>query len=329
MKKNILSKNFLGNTGIAVSPVGFGALPIGPSQYKLAVDNAGELIYFAYKKGITFIDTAQYYKTYPHIRFALDRILMENPDATLPVICSKSLCTDYEGMTNAVDEALEAMNLPHIDIFLLHEVRTGMFEMRSEAWKALKKAKEIGKVKAIGISTHHADVVSKMSGIDDCDVIFPLINFRGMGIRYGDSAGTRLQMETAIKKCRKKGKGVFAMKVFGGGNLTGHYQEALDYICSNEDLDSFVIGFGSKFEILDIISYLDGTMLPTYAPDISHKRITVNQEDCEGCGTCIDICHSAAISFSKDNGLAVIDSSKCITCGYCAQGCPVRAIIMY
>ncbi|CDA91069.1 4Fe-4S binding domain protein [Firmicutes bacterium CAG:238] len=101
-----------------------------------------------------------------------------------------------------------------------------------------------------------------------------------------------------------------------------------------------MLGFGCRRDIDDIVSFLDGSMPQDYVPDVSAKRVRVNQEDCEGCGTCLAVCHSAAITYNK-NGLAEIDRSKCITCGYCAQAskcnpcgycaqaCPVRAIIMF
>ena len=41
----------------------------------------------------------------------------------MPVICSKTLESDYESASAAVDECLSELNLEKIDIFLLHEVR--------------------------------------------------------------------------------------------------------------------------------------------------------------------------------------------------------------
>ena len=55
-----MKKVMLGNTGIEVSIVGFGVLPIGPSQLALPVDQGAEIIKYAFRNGINFIDTAQY-----------------------------------------------------------------------------------------------------------------------------------------------------------------------------------------------------------------------------------------------------------------------------
>ena len=61
---------------------------------------------------------------------------------------------------------------------------------------------------------------------------------------------------------------------------------------------------------------------------ISKKKVYINQEDCEGCGSCKAACPAGAI-FYNENGLAEVDHEKCLTCGYCSPVCPVRAVIMY
>ena len=65
-----------------------------------------------------------------------------------------------------------------------------------------------------------------------------------------------------------------------------------------------------------------------YNPDVSRKKMIVEQTNCEGCGACMSMCESEALFFNKD-GLAQIDESRCLTCGYCAPVCPSRAIILY
>ena len=50
----------------------------------------------------------------------------------------------------------------------------------------------------------------------------------------------------------------------------------------------------------------------------------VEPEKCEGCGTCVDTCPSAAIEL-KD-GKAVVDAQICADCGACVDACPTQAI---
>lgn len=385
MKKCFLTKarpqtRMLGRTGLAVSCVGIGVLPMGPGQLDLPLDEGASVICDALRRGINFIDTAQYYRTYPYIRRALEVMRLvteENPrgavasvssenlcgaaspamrgkmdasarddseiefcphvayddrphrsDMLRPVISSKSLASSYDDMMAAIEECRSALGLKTIDIFLMHEVRTAQFAARAGAWQALQDARATGLVRAIGISTHHADVARAMADVAACDVIFALLNYRGMGIRCGQDAGTKEEMAAALTVCKAAGKGIYTMKALGGGNLTADYQKALDYVFSQDCVDAVMVGFTNTSEIDDIICYLSGTMESSYNPDVSRKKMYVNQEDCEGCGACLKICAAGAVHYNK-NGLAEIDQSKCLTCGYCAQGCPVRAIIMY
>lgn len=315
--------NELGKTGIHVTEVGFGVLTVGRTQMDLPVEEGAAVLRYALECGINFLDTAEYYETYPYIKEALRG---SNFD---PVIASKSLGHSYGEMKHAIEEARIALDRDVIEIFLLHEVRNDPdFDNRAGAWECLQDAKAKGLIKAVGLSTHHVDVAEKAAELKELDVLFPLINFRSLGIRKGTAPGSKEEMALEIKKAANAGKGVFAMKVFGGGNLTGHYLEAIDYIRGLEGISSMMIGFGYNHEIDRILEVMNGTIDPGYVPDLSKKKIRIDQGDCEGCGACIERCPNHAI-FRNRNGLAEVDHSICLTCGYCSPVCPVRAIIMY
>lgn len=318
----------LGNTDICVTPIGLGVLTVGNTQLNLPLKEGAEIVRYAYDKGIRLFDTAQYYETYPYIAEAFKDVDMsiENPDR--PVIASKCLDGSYEAMEFAIKECLEALSIDKIDIFKLHEVRQDPdWQERQGAWQCLKDYKAKGIIKAIGVSTHHVDVVEKMADVEDCDIVFPLINYAGLGIRKGSEPASAEEMAFAIRKCLEAGKGVFAMKAFGGGNLTGSYMKALNYV---EELGchSIMVGMGSKEEVDNLIDYAEGKLSPDFQPDVSFKKIRIDQGDCEGCGACVRRCPNKAIYYNNA-GLAQVNEDICLTCGYCAPVCPVRAIIMW
>ncbi len=329
-KKNssAMKRNKLGNTDIYVTPIGLGVLTIGNTQLDLPLEEGAEVVRYAYEKGINLFDTAQYYETYPYIREAFKDVDMsyDNPDR--PIIASKSLDHTYEEMEAAIHECLDALGIDRIDIFKMHEVRQEPdWSDRAGAWQCLIDYKKKGIVGAIGVSTHHVDITEMMADIPECDIVFPLINYAGLGIRKGAGPGTAEEMEAAIRKCLDAGKGVFAMKAFGGGNLTGTYMKSLNYV---RDLGchSIMIGMGNKGEIDDIVRYAEGELPEDYQPETRNKKIHIDQGDCESCYACIERCPNKAI-YVNDEGRADVNYDVCLTCGYCAPVCPVRAIIMW
>lgn len=75
-----MEKYYLGKTGIKVTELCFGALPMGPMQANISVEKGAKLIRAGLERGINFIDTAEVYQTYPHIKkafpFSKDKALL-------------------------------------------------------------------------------------------------------------------------------------------------------------------------------------------------------------------------------------------------------------
>ena len=340
---NWMEKRALGKTELCVSRAGFGVLALGETHKAMPDEEGADLLMYGLSRGISFYDTAEYYDEYPLMKRFIEEAEAAGIGREEMVISCKSLASDYSGMKSAVDHALDEMGLEYIDIFLMHEVRPGQLPLRRGAWHALQEAKLEGKVRAIGLSTHHVDVAGAAAsgGVEGCDCVFALLNIEGLGIRCGepggpggalpgywteDRAGARDEMEQALGACHDAGIGVFIMKVLGGGNLAADYRKALDYAFSLDFVDSVMLGMSSAYEVDSLISYMEGELPEDYRPDLNEKILKVNHDDCVGCGECMRACGQGAIAYGE-NGLAVIDLSRCIDCGYCAYACPTRAII--
>jgi aryl-alcohol dehydrogenase-like predicted oxidoreductase/Pyruvate/2-oxoacid:ferredoxin oxidoreductase delta subunit len=343
-----MKKNKLGQTDLYVSPVGIGVLTVGKTQLNLSLEEGAALVQYALSSGINFLDTAEYYETYEYIRLALDKLAVaskvesqgNDSNETISgkilqdlVVSSKSLTSSYEHMRRAIEACIAALNRPSIEIFLMHEVRgRGDYLSRAGARQALIDAKKDGRVRYIGISSHHVDAVEMAAGDEEMDVVFPLINKNSLGIRTCDENGeerfaSKSEMEAAIEISGRNGKGIFLMKVLGGGNLAKDYVEMMDYASGIKGVSSLMLGMGSRGDVDTAISYARGELSRAYVPDVSDKRIQIDKGDCEGCGACVARCPNKAIFMN--GGVAEVDHKICLTCGYCAPVCPVRAIIMF
>jgi aryl-alcohol dehydrogenase-like predicted oxidoreductase len=107
-----------GRTGLKISELCHGTLILGTLQADVPVPDGALAIRRALEMGVNFIDTAQVYKTYAHIREALAGW----PQSERPTIASKSMAKTADDMRDAVEEALRELNADRIDIFLLHSV---------------------------------------------------------------------------------------------------------------------------------------------------------------------------------------------------------------
>jgi NAD-dependent dihydropyrimidine dehydrogenase PreA subunit len=54
--------------------------------------------------------------------------------------------------------------------------------------------------------------------------------------------------------------------------------------------------------------------------------LTIDRTLCTGCGTCLDVCPTGAISLDNDDTLATIDTELCYECLACLDICPNDAI---
>ncbi len=307
----------LGRTGLSVSRICFGSLTMAPLQGNYEIDRAAEVMSYAFARGINFVDCAQLYRVYPQVREALRRSASREI-----IVASKAYAYTRRMALDAVDEARRMLGRDCIDIFMLHE-QESIFTVKGhrEALEALLDLKSRGVLRAVGLSTHHIAAVDAATALG-LDVVFPLINVDGWGI----VDGTRAQMERAIARAAASGIGVYAMKVFGGGNLHNKPRECLEYIVNLPGLASVAIGMQSESEVdANLHFFTTGSFTPAQEAALRAKKRRLHIEEwCVGCGKCVERCPNGAARVI--DGHMVPDAGKCVLCGYCGSVCDQYAI---
>ena len=165
-----MRKVLLGNTGMEVSVIGFGGIPI----QRVSQEEATEIIMEAKERVINFIDTAQGYTvSEEYIGNALKQAGRESF-----YIATKAMSYDYASMKAAIEKSLKTMDLDYIDLFQVHNVsKQDMYDTvisENGALKALVEAKEKGLIKHIGITGHIREILMQALERDEFETIqFP------------------------------------------------------------------------------------------------------------------------------------------------------------
>ena len=309
-----LKQNNLGRTGLSVTEYCLGTLPMGPLQADITADKCISIISRALDLGVNFIDTAEIYRTQDYIGEAI------KGRRSQVILSSKSTASDYDGIARSVEKSLQELDTDYIDIYHLHAARLGenTFTSRSGALKRLVDLKRQNVIRAVGLATHNCKAAKFASQRDDIDIVFPLLNIKGLGL----IDGTVDDMKAAIKLSHTAGKGVYLMKALGGGNLLSDYKRALNWARAIEGVSAIAVGVVSEEELqlnIDLFSGIeqDYTVLGS-------KRLFISARHCTGCGSCVKTCHNDALTLEE--GKAKVDLDKCLLCGYCSSECPQLAI---
>jgi len=235
---------------------------------------------------------------------------------------TKSFAPTYEAMEASLARALGEMRLERIDIFLLHQQESEhTLRGHGGALEALAKAKRDGRIRAAGLSTHHVAAVRAATACPDVDVVFALLNVRGLGIQDG----TAREMEEALREAHDGGKGVILMKALAGGHLYREAREAMEYVRGRPWVHSVCVGMRSAGEIDANIALMTGSEVgddTLGALCAGARRVVI--DDCRGCGRCVEACGASALSLV--DGRASCDHERCVLCGYCARACPEFSI---
>jgi uncharacterized protein len=312
----------LGKTGLTISEVGFGGIPI----IRLDEDTAVAVLRRAYESGITLYDTANAYRDSEK---KIGRALGDVRDKV--VITTKTMRRDAPGVIEQLDNSLRMMKTDYLDIYQLHQVaqQTDWDAVTGPggAMEAVIKAKEQGKIRFIGVTSHNAAMAVKLVKTGMFSTIQFPFNF------IEDAAKDELHVAA-----RERGMGILAMKPFAGG-VIDNAGIAFKFLREHADVIPLP-GFDSLERVDEVVFFYNQPNRVT-EEDINlmeKYRIELGRQFCRRCEYCQPcpqgVMITAAMSYkvvtSRMSPQVAAEFSKipmesvalCTECRECVGRCP-------
>ena len=312
----------LGKTGLKVSRMGFGGIPI----QRIDPQGTRELMLRLRDEGINYIDTARGYTvSESYLGEALEGIRGDF------ILATKSMNRTKEGMAKDIDISLGNLRTDYIDLYQVHNPSVAQLEQvvaPGGALEALQEAKAAGKIGHIGLTAHSLEVFAmglEMPWVET--IMFPYNIVESQGIDL-------------IAKCAEKGIGFIDMKPLAGGAIEDATL-ALRYVCANSNVTITIPGMAELAELDQNLAAVNDT---TPLTDADFARMDAIRKElgthfCRRCNYCAPCTVGISIpscflfqGYLQRYGLAdwakgryeamSVKASACIGCGACEGRCP-------
>ena len=213
----------LGNTGIEVTPMGFGTWAWGDSLFWGYGKDYGEMdlrlaFQAAVNKGITFLDTAEVYGLGKSEEL-IGKFIKETNATTQ--IATKYMPLPWrfraEDVADAVTASLKRLNMPSVDLYQVH-FPFPSFLSQEGLMNALADEVQQGRIKAVGVSNYSAEQLREAHRVLARRGVPLAVN----QVRY--SLITReIETNGVLAAARELGVTILAYSPLAQGLLTGKY----------------------------------------------------------------------------------------------------------
>jgi predicted aldo/keto reductase-like oxidoreductase len=313
----------LGKTGLQVSVVGFGGIPI----QRIEGTQVRPLMEKLVEKGVNYIDTARGYTvSEEYLGEALEGLRDRF------ILATKSMARSYEAMANDIETSLRNLRTDYIDIYQLHNIKTeadfALAFSDEGAVAAIRDAIRDGKVGHLGATAHSVESFEKLLTYPEIETImFPYNIVESQG-------------EAMMARAAEQNVGFIAMKPLAGGNIADGTL-AMRYILQNPHCTLAIPGMATLEEIEQntAAAAITGPLTPDEQAAVNAVRAELSGNFCRRCGYCapctvgIDIPsmflfegylkHYDLADWAKTRYAASkATASACIGCGKCEERCP-------
>jgi aryl-alcohol dehydrogenase-like predicted oxidoreductase len=182
----------LGTTGLEVPILSFGASSLGQEFRSVTLDEALASVREALAGGLNLIDTSPFYGR------GMSEVLLGLALESVPrddyLLCTKLGRYDLshfdfsaQRVSESVDVSLHRLGTDHLDIVLCHDIEfVPMQQIIDETLPALRKARDQGKVRFIGISGYPQKIFRFICEQADVDCVLNYNQYTLQNTRFAD-----------------------------------------------------------------------------------------------------------------------------------------------
>jgi predicted aldo/keto reductase-like oxidoreductase len=258
-KKTASDQVTLGKTSIKLSRLGMGVgTNSGEVQRALGREGFNRLVRYAYDQGITYIDTADSYKTHEWVRDAIKGLPREK------LFIQTKMPGAPEKPLEVLDRYRKELDTDYIDSLLLHYATTNNWhEERKRLMDAFAEAQEKKLIRVKGVSCHGLPALTRATQVSWIDVHLVRLNPQARRVDGAtfewDEKGNLDAVVKEVKQMRAQGRGIIGMKLIGNGEFTdpADREKSIRFAMRSGLLDAAVIGFKSPAEIDEAIERIN------------------------------------------------------------------------
>lgn len=206
----------LGNTGLSLPVVSFGASSLGQEFRQVDINEALRSVHVALENGMNFIDTSPFYGR-GMSEVLLGVALRDVPrdsyilGTKLGRYAGKHFDFSAKRVEESVDISLERMGVDHLDICLCHDIEfVERQQIVDETLPALRKEQEKGKVRLIGISGYPMSNFTFVLDQTELDVVLSYNHYTLQNTMFAD----------LVPYLKEKGVGIMNAAPFSARLLT-------------------------------------------------------------------------------------------------------------
>jgi predicted aldo/keto reductase-like oxidoreductase len=197
-----------------------------------------------------------------------------------------------ENFVKQLDLSLERLRSDYVDILYLHSAYGPKMTTFEPLMKAMVKAREAGKARFLGISTHRdeANVIRAAVDTGIYDVVLTAYNF---------TQDQRDEVRAANAYAADHGVGVIAMKTQGGrrvsqnGDIEVNHKAALKWVFSDPNVCTAIPGITTFDQLdLDFSAMADLELTGDERRELQLASMIPGPMFCQGCGSCLPSCPS-------------------------------------